>query len=142
MIPGTDHIGVTVVYLCHDDNGNYVFNKRSANCRDEHGRWDPGGGALNFTETVVGTLRREIKEEYRTTVLHHKYLGYRDVHREKDGKPTHWLALDFLVKVDRESVRNGEPEKFDDLQWFRLDALPSPMHSQWEEFYRLYNKSF
>ena len=27
-------------------------------------------------------------------------------------KKTHWVALDFKVKVDRGKARNGEPHKF------------------------------
>jgi len=34
----------------------------------------------------------EIKEEYCTDVLGFDFLGYRDVHREHNGKKTHWIA--------------------------------------------------
>lgn len=43
MKPGVDYIGVCVVYLCHDGQGNFVMNKRGKNCRDEVGKWDIGG---------------------------------------------------------------------------------------------------
>ena len=43
---------------------------------------------------------------------------------------THWVGLDFLVQLDPSKVKNGEPHKFDQVAWFRLDALPSPLHSQ------------
>ena len=135
---GVDHVGVTLVYFCHDGNGSFLMNKRSQNCRDEQGRWDIGGGALEFGATVDDTLRKEIREEYCTDVLASEFLGYRDVHREQDGEGTHWIALDFRVLVDRSKVKNGEPHKFDDVAWFRLDAMPAPVHSQFPEFLRLY----
>lgn len=138
MKKGEDFVGVTIVYACHDGKGNYLFNKRSANCRDEHGRWDPGGGGLEFGDTVEGTLHKEIGEEYCTDVLAYEFLGYRDVHREHDGRPTHWIGLDFKVLVDRGKVANGEPHKFDELGWFRLDNLPTPIHSQYPHFLALY----
>lgn len=130
MKKGEDYPGVTVVYWCHDGNGNYLFNKRGTNCRDEQGRWDCGGGSLDLGDTVEETLRKEIKEEYCTDVLESEFLGYRDILRENVGKKTQWVALDFRVLVDRETVANGEPHKFDEVAWFKLDELPERVHSQ------------
>ena len=130
MKKGEDFTGITVSYFCHDGQGNFVLSKRSINCRDEHGRWDNGGGGLEFGETVEERLRSEVKEEYGADIIAHEFLGYRDALREFGGKPTHWLALYFKVLVDPRQVYNGEPHKFDDVAWFRLDALPEPLHSQ------------
>jgi 8-oxo-dGTP diphosphatase len=130
MQRGVDFVGIAVTYFCHDGKGNILFQKRSKNCRDEQGRWDIGGGALEFGDTVIDTLKREITEEYSTDVLDYEFLGYRDVHRELDGKKNHWTALNFKVLVDKEKVKNGEPHKFDEIGWFNLNNLPSPLHSQ------------
>ncbi len=113
MKKGEDYIGISVVYLCHDGEGNFVFNKRSVNCRDEQGRWDIGGGGVDFGDSLEQTLRKEIKEEYCTDVIDFEFLGYRDVFRENNGKKTHWLGMDFKVLVDKNKVANGEPHKFD-----------------------------
>ncbi len=131
MKRGIDYIGNTVTFLCHDGEGNYLLAKRSVNCRDEHGTWDTGGGGLEFGDTVLDTLAKEIAEEYCTDIIEQEFLGYRDVHRmTPEGTPTHWIALEFKVLVDRTKVAIGEPHKFDELGWFTLDALPSPLHSQ------------
>jgi 8-oxo-dGTP pyrophosphatase MutT (NUDIX family) len=116
MQKGTDYIGNTVVYFCHDGKGNVLLGKRSQNARDEQGRWDIGGGGVEFGDTVLDTLKKEIFEEYCTDVLNCEFLGYRDVHREHENKKTHWVALDFKVLVDREKARNGEPHKFDAVE--------------------------
>lgn len=130
MKQGVDYPGVTIVYFCHDGKGNFVFSKRGEKARDEQGVWDPGAGGLDLGLTVEETLRKEIKEEYCTDVLAYEFLGYRDVHRKHNGKKTHWIALDFKVLIDPQKVANGEPHKFSDVRMFRLEALPSPMHSQ------------
>src|SRR4051812_9176757 len=111
MKKGEDFTGVAVIFLCHDGNGNYLLHKRSVNSRDEHGRWDCGGGGLEFNDTIEETLRKEIMEEYCTPVLSSEFLGFRDVHRELNGKKTHWIALDYKVLVDKDKVQNGEPHK-------------------------------
>ncbi|MDQ5938352.1 MAG: 8-oxo-dGTP diphosphatase [Patescibacteria group bacterium] len=138
MKKGFDYTGVSISYFCHDGKGNFLMAKRSNNCRDEHGRWDQGGGGLEFNDTVLGTLKKEIQEEYCTDVLEYEFLGYRDVHREHEGQKTHWVALDFKVLVDRDKVKNGEPHKFDDLGWFTLGNLPEPLHSQFLNALALY----
>lgn len=138
MKKGEDYTGITVVYAVHDGKGNYLLNKRSANCRDEHGTWDPGGGGVDFGDTIDGTLRKELKEEYLAEPLEIEFLGFRDVHRTHKGNPTHWVALDFKVLVDPAKVGNGEPHKFDEIAWFKLDELPSPLHSQYPFFLEKY----
>lgn len=140
MKKGIDCIGNTVVFACHDGEGNYLLSRRSVNCRDEHGTWDPGGGGIELHDTVLETLAKEIAEEYCTDVLDHEFLGYRDVHRENNGVKTHWIALDFKVLVDHDKVRNGEPHKLEEIGWFRLDALPSPLHSQFPHFLEIYKE--
>ncbi len=138
MKKGYDYTGVSIVFACHDGEGNFLFAKRSNRCRDEHGVWDHGGGGLELGDTVEGTLRKEIKEEYCVDVLDFEFLGYRDVHREHDGAKTHWIALDFVVRIDPSKVQNGEPDKVDELAWFKLDTLPEALHSQWPVFFALH----
>ena len=138
MKKGEDYTGVTIVYFCHDGEGNFLLNKRSQNCRDEQGNWDIGAGGLEFGDTVEETLKKEIKEEYCTDVVDYEFLGFRDVHRENGKNKTHWIALDFKVLIDKSKVENGEPHKFDEIEWFTSANLPSPLHSQLPNFLRLY----
>lgn len=134
MKKGIDHIAVGVCYFCHDGEGRVLLSKRGVNCRDEHGTWDAGGGGIEFGHTAEETLRKEIREEYCTDIIEYEFLGYRDLFRTIDGVQTHWVQLDFKVLVDPTKVQNGEPHKFDEIGWFALDALPTPMHSAWGSF--------
>jgi 8-oxo-dGTP diphosphatase len=138
MKQGMDYPGVAIVYFCHDGQGNFIMAKRTEKARDEHGRWDIGGGAVDFGVSVEETLKKEIKEEYCTDVLDFEFLGYRDVHRVHDGKPTHWIALDFKVLIDPKQVANGEPHKFDEVNMFTFATMPAHSHTQFPEFLRLY----
>lgn len=139
MQKGADYTGVSVVYFCHDGKKNFIMAKRGQNCRDEQGKWDIGGGGVEFGVPIEENLRNEIREEYGTDVLNFEFLGFRDVHREQNGKKTHWVALDFKVLVDKEKAKNGEPHKFDAVEWFTLDTLPSPLHSQLPAFLKKYD---
>ncbi|HIJ11643.1 TPA: NUDIX hydrolase [Candidatus Woesearchaeota archaeon] len=134
MKKGFDFTGVTIVFYCHDGEGNVVLGKRGSNCRDEHGTWDLGAGSLDFGDGIEQTLRKEIKEEYCTDVVEYQFLGYREHHRKHQGEKTHWISLNFKVLVDKEKVANGEPHKFDDVRFFAQNQFPEKVHSQIPDF--------
>jgi 8-oxo-dGTP diphosphatase len=126
---GTDYIGVTCVFYCHDGKGNFVLHKSSKNCKDEQSRWDVGRGSLEVGETWEETVKREVKEEYCTEVLGIKFAGVTNVLRQNGEEKTHWIALIFLVLVDRKKVKIGESTKMDKIGWFAPNNRPNPPHS-------------
>ena len=130
MKRGVDYIGVNCVFWCHDGKGNILFHKRSVNCRDEQGTWDAGGGAMEFGETFEDCVRREVKEEYGLEPLKVEYVGTKNVLRENGGRKTHWIKNLHWVLVDPALAKIGEPTKMDEIGWFAIDRLPSPLHSQ------------
>lgn len=125
---GIDYIGVSVAFFCHDDR-NFLLHKRSDNCRDEKGRWDFGGGQVNFGEKLDDAVLREVREEYGTDASIEKQLPAHSLLRKENGKNSHWLIITFLVKVDHSKVKNNDPEKITEIGWFKLDNLPRPLHS-------------
>ena len=134
---GIDHIGVTCVFYCHDGKGNILLHKRSKNCRDETGKWDCGGGALEFGETWEQAVRREVKEEYFCDVKDMHFVTANNVLRKHDGKQTHWIALLFSVLVDPKDARLGNPKKMDEIGWFPFGNLPSPLHSMFLKHFEM-----
>lgn len=131
MKKGVDFTGVCTVFCCHDGQGNILMHKRSQKCRDEQGCWDVGGGGLEFGLSPEENLRKEIMEEYGIDVIECSPLGYRNVKRTlADGTPTHWIAFDYLVLVNKNKVIIGDPESIDEIGWFNLDKLPDTLHSQ------------
>ena len=129
MRKGIDFTGVMVTFFCHDGEGNYVFHKRSEKCRDEHGRWDFGGGGLKFNEKLLDAVNREVMEEYGTKPKKIEFIGFDELQREHEDSPTHWLAFRYRVLVNKNEVINAEPEKHSELGWYKLDNLPAPLHS-------------
>lgn len=130
---GYDFIGVSASFVVHDGNGRILLQKRGPKARDEHGRWDIGGGAIEFGETVEEAVQREVHEELGCEVLDMEFLTAYDVHREHDGKKTHWIAIIYAVKVDPAEVVNNEPHKIEELKWFTSHDLPEPKHSQFDK---------
>lgn len=126
---GVDFIGVTCVFFCHDGKGNLLMHKRSKNCRDEVGRWDTGSGSMEFGETPEQTVTREIMEEYGVRPKRLQLCGVRNVLRMNGDTRTHWIAFLFVAEVNPKKVRIGEPDKMEEIGWFRLTKLPRPLHS-------------
>jgi len=133
LVKGVDYIGLAVVYFCHDGKGNFVMHKRGKEARDENGKWDVGAGSMELGDSADKTLKKEIKEEYGANVLKYEFLGFRDdMKRIHNGKPIHWVTLDFKVLVDPIQVKNGEPHKFEDVKWYTRETIPQKefLHSQ------------
>lgn len=126
--PGIDYIGITTPFYCTDGKGKIVLQKRSKNCRDEQGTWDPGGGKLEFGEQPEEGVLREVAEEYgcHGKILHK--LPAFSLIRDQNGLQTHWLVIPFIVLVNPKEVKNNNPEKIDALGWFDAIHLPSPLH--------------
>lgn len=135
---GIDHIGVSASFVIHDGNGRVLLHKRSEQCRDEHGRWDVGGGAIEFGESLEEAVRREVMEEFTAEPQEISFLTVYDAHRvSPDGSPTHWVAIIHAVRVNPNEVKIGEPHKIDDIGWFTSDQLPDPLHSQFWKSYKV-----
>lgn len=141
MRKGVDYIGVTCVFYCHDGKDNILLHKRSKKCRDEIGRWDCGGGAMELGETFEEAVRREVKEEYCCDIQELKFVTANNVIREHDDKKTHWIALLFTARVDPKKVKLGEPVKMEEIGWFPFDDLPTPLHSMFFEHFEIAKKS-
>jgi len=128
MEPGINYIGISTVFYCHDGAGNFLLHKRSNKCRDEQGRWDFGGGQLHFDETLEEGVLREVKEEYGVVGKIEKQFPAHSLLRINNRKKTHWLIVNFIIKVSRKKVKINEPEKNTEIGWFRLNKLPQPLH--------------
>lgn len=130
---GVDFIGVNVIFFCHDGKGKVLLHKRSKNCRDEQGRWDCGGGSMEFGESFEEAVTREVMEEYGVKPLEIRYVKSVNILRDNNGTPTHWVGNFHIVRVDPKKVTNNDPKYIDEVGWFSLKKLPSPLHSKFLE---------
>ncbi len=142
MNPGKDFVGIFVCGICHDEEGNVLYMKRSQKARDEQGNWNIGaGGTLELGETLEVCLSREVKEETDADIIEKEYLGHREIFREKDGIKSHWIGNYFKVLADREQVKIME-DVFDDMLWQSFHDIPTPMISNYDQTYELFKRYF
>ena len=128
MRPGFDYIGVTTAFYCHDGEGRFLLHRRGPKARDERGKWDFGAGEMEFGETPVEAVMREVREEYGCQGWIDEMLPPHSVIREIEGEKIHWLAIPFIVRVNPKSVKIVDTSKIDDWGWYQIKFLPSPLH--------------
>jgi 8-oxo-dGTP diphosphatase len=142
MKAGIDYIGITTPFYCNDGKGNFLLHKRSKNCRDEQGRWDPGGGQVEIGQSLEESVLREVEEEYGVKGQIQEQMPPQTILRTHEGKQTHWLAIPFFIKVNPKKVKNNDPDKIDEMGWFRLNKLPTPLHTGFQYALKKFPKHF
>ena len=140
--PGKDYVGITTPFYCIDEEGKILFQKRSNKARDESGRWDPGSGELEKGLTLEENVRKEVKEEVGAEAQTIGRIPPHGIFREDEGEDTHWLAVSFFVKVNRDNVEINEPEKIDELEWAELGEFPQPLHKGFKQTFSEYREKF
>lgn len=128
MRAGIDYIGVITPFFCTDGNGKFLFYKRGRSSKDEQGKWDCSGGTLQFGEQPVEGMRRKLRSQYQVEGKVLDQLPPCSIVLDINGIQNHWLAVPFIVQVDSDQVKIGEPEKMDEIEWFSLSRLPEPIH--------------
>ncbi|EKD86049.1 MAG: MutT/NUDIX family protein [uncultured bacterium] len=126
MKAGVDYIGVSAGAVIINENGEILLTKRSQNAKNEKGKWESPGGAVEFCETREDSIKREIKEELGVEIEIIRVLHTTDEILEKDKQ--HWVPTTYLTKIKKGQVPQiMEPEKCDEIGWFSLKNLPSPI---------------
>lgn len=139
---GFDYIGITTPFYCLDGKGNILMHKRTANCRDGHGRWDTGSGKQEYELSLEENVLQELLEEYGCKGEILEQLPAHDIFREQHGVKTHWTAVPFFIKINPDDVKNGEPHKIEELTWFPITKLPEPLHTGFAYSYNRYKSHF
>lgn len=81
------------------------------------------GGTVEFGETPIDTLKRELAEEANFQFEKQELIGTETMILED----THWLGLYYRVSGDVSGVKNLEPEKHEKLDWCEIDFAKSKL---------------
>lgn len=119
--PGKDYVGVGGGVLIFNDKKEVLLMRRY-NTRNESGWWSKPGGGVDYGETAIQSMKREMKEEIGVTVDIWGYLPHTDHIIKKEGQ--HWIALNFIGKIKSGTPRIMEPHKCEKLEWFDMNKLP------------------
>ena len=119
---GKDYIGVGGGVLIFNKKGEVFLQKRGKNSRNEAGKWEKPGGQVEYGETAVKAMKREIKEEAGVQINVWGILPHTDHIIKKVNQ--HWVAFNYLANIKSGTAKNMEPHKFDEVGWFNLKKLP------------------
>jgi 8-oxo-dGTP diphosphatase len=127
MESGKDFIGVGCGAIIIKDNNEVLLVRRSKDARLEPGMWSRPGGMVEFAEPTVKAVEREVLEETGLKIRVVRPLEFTEI--LSPDRKKHWIALGYLARhVSGEPV-NMEPDKHDEIRWFRLDRLPDNLTS-------------
>lgn len=122
MKKGIDYIGVGVGAVIVGPDDRMFLAKRGREAGRENGKWEFPGGAVEFGETLVRALIREVREEYGFEIAVQELLDVVD-HIIPDEKQ-HWVSPTFLCRFVSGEPSIREPHKCDEIGWFKLDEIP------------------
>lgn len=121
MKRGIDYTGVGVAALISNKNGEFLMGKRGAKARNEKGKWEFPGGSIEFGERLKEAVVREIKEELGVDIEPENLLPAIDHLIPDEGQ--HWVAHAIFAKIVNGKPRILEPEKCDEIGWFKIDEI-------------------
>src|SRR5262249_1588923 len=108
------------VYICHDSKV-LAFHRVK-----EHGRgtWSCMGGYIEHGEHWFDAAIREGKEEVGLDVHSPQLICITNDIYPESGK--HSLTFQIAVKSDTPDFMNAEPEKHQQLGWYKWEEIPQP----------------
>ena len=114
-----DAVGATFL---SQDTKKFCFNKRSKRVSNS-GTWSFWGGKVEIGETVIGALKREIKEEvgFVPEIIKIHPL---DIYQSSDG---HFMYHTFVIVTPTEFEPKINHES-QDYRWTTLNKFPRPLH--------------
>jgi mutator protein MutT len=126
---------VPYVLLILQKDDSVCLLKRAQSLSFGGGLYSLPGGKIEQDETAQQAAVREAKEELGITI-NEKDLEFVHLFHRK-GATERIFAIIFKVKKWQGTPENKEPDKHDELQFFKVDQIPAnmiPAHKQALEF--------
>ena len=119
MATGSGKVRVAVHLLLVQDSEVLLLRRRDTGYED--GNYSVIAGHLEGDEEIVAAMAREAREEAGIEIPPAAFEVVGVMHRRSDRE-----YVDFFLAARSWSgdIKNMEPEKCDELAWFRLDGLP------------------
>lgn len=107
--------------LRHNDRMLFHLRKNTGYC---DGMWSLVAGHVEENEPASAAILREAREEIGIEILHSQLQIAHVMHRKSDR-----LNVDIFFNccIWNGTITNSEPDKCEKLDFFSLDALPSPL---------------
>lgn len=119
MQRGKDYIGVGVGAAIVNEESKILLAKRGKKVINESGLWETPGGKIEFGDTQVETLIREMNEEFGIEIEVLELTNVCDHILPNEGQ--HWLAPQYLAKHIKGEPKILEPEKCEEIGWYTID---------------------
>jgi mutator protein MutT len=119
MKPGIDYIGVGMGACIFNAENKILLTKRGKKAKNELGKWEIPGGALELGETFEQGLKREIKEELNIDIEVKELLQLCDHLIPEENQ--HWVSPTFICQIKSGTPVIMEPEKCDEIGWFSIE---------------------
>jgi 8-oxo-dGTP diphosphatase len=119
MKPGIDYIGVGVGALIFNDEGKIFLSLRGPLAKNERGKWEIPGGAVEYGETIEDALQREVLEEIGVKIRVKKL--FRVCNHLMPDEHQHWVSPTYICEIVEGTPKIMEPGKSSELRWFTLE---------------------
>lgn len=121
MKKGVDFIGVGIGAVIINKERKVFLAKRGIKARNEIGKWECPGGALEFGDSMEDTIVREMKEEFGFDIEVVEQMDAVD-HFPPEEKQ-HWVAIAYLCKIKKGKPKILEPNKCSKIGWFTISEM-------------------
>ncbi|RXJ04308.1 NUDIX domain-containing protein [Anaerobacillus alkaliphilus] len=114
-------VGIGAVILNEKNEVLLVLRKKAP----EANKWSIPGGKVEFLERLEDTVIREIKEEVNLDIEISKLLCTAETIDLSSSE--HYLSLIYTTKNIKGTMKNMEPDKISEVQWFQLEEIPTEL---------------
>ena len=108
-------------YVILRDEGKVLLMKRQ-NTGFRDGYWSVPAGHVDQGEDLKTATVRETKEEIGVELSKENLVPHSVIHRDSDESV--YFDVFFISEEWKGEIKNMEPEKCEQLEWFSIDNLP------------------